>query len=257
MKNIYDMVASLGGNCSAAIQLKNRGLRCEAYPLDWVYMESEISIRWLIDGFANRFADFALKENLQEMSDGLKTGVAKYSYRDAHTGFCMIHHFNESVCDVAAYERQMAIIRRRIDRFFERIAESKRILFILTVRFPINPQLVMELKDQLGRLYPGKLFDVHVKEFNAVLSAPHVLAESWPCEYGFAGGERYRYDAFPYSFDYASKEWEFLDDIEITDRPLAKPKGWAKVIYKIWKKSSKWLNDRGYGVRGVKFGGRP
>ena len=253
MKTRYDMIASLGGNCSAAIQLKNRGLRRESYPLDWVYMEDEKPVAYLANGFENGFADLALRENLHLFTDGLKTGVARYSYRDVHTGFCFIHHFNELVDDVAAYERQVAVIRRRTERFLDRIRESKRVLFILTVRFAFDPGHVVRLKSTLLRLFPGTEFDIHIKEFNANLSSPLALSESWPAELGFSGGERFACDAFPYSFDYASREWEFLDDVELNGCARPPLRGWARTVYKVWKKSGKWLNDRGYGVLGVKF----
>ena len=255
MKKAYDMIASLGGNCSAAMQLRNRGLRYESYPLDWVYMESEKSIRWLCKAFENGFTDFALRENMEEIPKELHSGVAKYSFRDTNTGFCFIHHFNDRIdIDQAAYDRDIAVIRKRIERFLCRIESSKDIFFILTVRFAFDPKTVMDLKATLERLYPGKNFDIHVKEFNAKLSSPLAIAEKWPEEYHFAGGERYCYDSYPYSFEYASKEWEFLDDLEIKGWTVAKPKGWAKVIYKIWKKSSKWLNECGYRVVGIRFG---
>lgn len=253
MKTRYDMIASLGGNCSAAIQLKNRGLRREAYPLDWVYMESEKSVAYLARGFENGFSDLALRENLRLFTDGLKTGVARYSYRDVHTGFCFIHQFDELVDDVAAYERQIAVVRRRTERFLNRVRESKRVLFILAVRFAFDPGLVVDLKSKLRRLFPGTEFDIHVKEFNAKLSSPLALAESWPAELGFSGGERFAHDAFPYSFDYAGREWAFLDEVELNGFLRPRPRGWARVVYKAWKKSGKWLNDRGYGVLGVKF----
>lgn len=40
-KKTYDLIASLGGDCSAASQLRLRGLRHEAYPFDWTYIGSE------------------------------------------------------------------------------------------------------------------------------------------------------------------------------------------------------------------------
>ena len=250
----YDMIASLGGNCSAAMQLKNRGLRREAYPLDWVYMESEASIRYLCEAFKNRFADFALQKNLKLMECDANPGFAKYSYRDIHTGFGFKHHFNERVdLDEAVYNRCIATMRRRIARFLDRLDKAQDVLFILTVRFDADPNLVVKLKETLAGLYPGKTIDIHFKMSNAKLSNPLTLAEAWPPEYGFAGGERCSYDSYPYSFEYAGGEWAFLDCVEL--RGLEKPKlrGCAKLIYKVWKSTGKWLNERGYKVKGVRF----
>lgn len=253
MKISYDMIASLGGNCSAAIQLQDRGLRREAYHLDWVYAETEKSIEYLVKAFDNDFCDFALRENMEEFTDGLQKGVARYSYRDRLSGFCFIHHFNERIEDPVAYERQIAPVRRRVKRFLERLETSRRVLLVLTVRFPVEPALLVDLKNVLDLKYPGKKIELHVKEFNAKLSSPLSLCESWPEELGLSGGERYRCDSFPYSFTHASREWEFLDGLSLSGWIAPKPRGLAKLVYSIWKKSGKWLNGRGYGVKGVKF----
>ena len=253
MSKSYDMIASLGGNCSAAMQLKNRGLRREAYPFDWVYMESEKSIWYLIEAFGNGFKDFALEKNLVPLYDGPTTGVARYSYKDVLTGFCFVHHFNEKLVTTDAYERQMNPFRRRLARFLERIDMARDILFILTVRFPVGIATLKKLALVLNKLYPEKNIDLHVKEFNAKLSSPLSLVESWPLECGFSGGERHAYDAFPYSFEYASREWAFLDDIKLNGFVKPPMRGWARAVYKLWKKSGKWLNGNGYGVLGVKF----
>ena len=165
MKKTYDLIASLGGDCSAACQLMNRGQRLEAYPFDWTYMESDKAVKYLIDGFANGFADFALRQNLQIMHDIKLPGTARFLFRDIHTGYCFIHHFNERVdLDERAYERAIEPLRRRRNRFLSRLNEAKDIFFILAVRVPINPQSVVDLMCSLRRMYPDKNFDFHVKE---------------------------------------------------------------------------------------------
>ena len=42
MKSVreYDFCMSLGGSCSAAMQMKQRGLRLASMPLDWVHGRS-------------------------------------------------------------------------------------------------------------------------------------------------------------------------------------------------------------------------
>ena len=256
MQKTYDMIASLGGNCSATIQLKHRGLRREAYPLDWVYMESDKSVRWLCGAFENGFVDFALRENMEIFPKEANSGVAKYSFRDTLTGFCFIHHFNERIDqDQAAYNRSMVAIRRRIDRFLRRIEEAESVLFILTVNFAVEPMLVVELLATLRQRYPGKTIDIHFKEFGAEFSNPLVLAEAWPAEYGFAGGERHTWAAYAYSLNITGHEWRFLDELSLTDRfrKTVHKKWYDKFIYKIWKSCGKHLNENGYGVFNVIF----
>ena len=256
MLKSYDMIASLGGNCSAAMQLKNRGLRREAYPLDWVYMESDKSVRWLCSAFENGFADFALRQNLVLMSELNHSGSAKYAYRDVHSGFCFIHHFNERVdLDQAAYDCAMVTMRKRMDRFLHRLKEAQSVLFILATNIPMSPDVVVELRETLRQCYPDKTIDIHFKEFSATLSNPLALVEAWSDKYGFAGGERHVRPAYPYSFNLAGYEWAFLDELSLTDKfPHAKHKKWYdKYIYKLWKTFGKYLNDKGYGVLNVRF----
>lgn len=250
------MIASLGGNCSAAMQLRNRGLRYESYPLDWVYMESEKSIRWLCKAFENGFADFALRENMEEIPKELHSGVAKYSFRDTNTDFCFIHHFNDRIdIDQAAYDQAISVVRKRISRFLRRIEEAESVLFILTANFPVDPALVAELLATLRRRYPGKTIDIHFKEFGVKFLNPLTLSEAWPQEFGFAGGARYAWLAYPYSYNFAGQEWQFLDELSLTDKFRREPnkKWYDKYAYKIWKSCGKYLNEKGYGVVNVRF----
>lgn len=252
----YDMIASLGGNCSAAMQLKNRGLRREAYPLDWVYMESDKSVRWLCSAFENGFADFALRENMEMFSNSTHSGVAKYSFRDTHTGYCFIHHFNDRIDQYqAVYDQAISVVRKRISRFLRRIEEAESVLFILTANFPVDPALVAELLATLRRRYPGKTIDIHFKEFGVKFSNPLTLSEAWPVEYGFAGGERHAWAAYPYSYNFTGHEWQFLDELSLSDRfrKPANKKWYDKYAYKIWKSCGKYLNEKGYGVLNIRF----
>ena len=48
----YDLIVSLGANCSAAHNLRYRNMRPFSLPLDWVYIENDKPIKWLINAFA-------------------------------------------------------------------------------------------------------------------------------------------------------------------------------------------------------------
>lgn len=55
--NRYDLICSLGGNCSVAHNLLYRGLRKFALPFDWTYFEDISAIYKLAESFEVKFAD--------------------------------------------------------------------------------------------------------------------------------------------------------------------------------------------------------
>ena len=66
-KQKFDLVFSLGGNCTAAHNLQYRGLRKFSLPFDWTYIVDEKAIYNLAEGFQTDFKYFLLKENLEEL----------------------------------------------------------------------------------------------------------------------------------------------------------------------------------------------
>lgn len=65
--NRYDLICSLGGNCSVAHNLLYRRLRKFALPFDWTYFEDISAIYKLAESFEVKFADQLKKENLVEL----------------------------------------------------------------------------------------------------------------------------------------------------------------------------------------------
>lgn len=94
----YDLIVSLGGNCSAAAQLNMRGLRQEALPFDWVYVVDERPFIWLAEHVGDRWRDLCLKENLQEITPGHAEWSAEHAdrvqYVDRESGYRFVNHFN-------------------------------------------------------------------------------------------------------------------------------------------------------------------
>ena len=56
----YDLVCSLGGNCTVAHNLFYRNKRYFSLPFDWLYMENETPVFKLAECFKNDFKDFCL-----------------------------------------------------------------------------------------------------------------------------------------------------------------------------------------------------
>ena len=89
----YDLIASLGANCSVAYELKRRFLRSFSLPFDWLLIDDSRTFAYLARAFRNRFDDFMLKENLVE----LECGDGKYvPYYDKCSGCKFLHFFQRT-----------------------------------------------------------------------------------------------------------------------------------------------------------------
>lgn len=167
----YDLIVSLGGNCAAAYQMKRRGLRPFALPFDYLFMNSQKTIRYLSEGFKNGFKDFCLKENLREMTPQEKAAAGgdkdKFKYNDTLTDYGFIHHFKHSIADKNGYEETAAVFRRRINRLFDKINESKKILFLLETHFSYDISLAKSLRDAVQALYPDKEIYWEIIQFSS------------------------------------------------------------------------------------------
>jgi len=64
MGNEYDLIVSLGANCSAAANMKRRGLRRCSLPFDWLHVAEDGPLPWLAEHLQDGLSGFCLKENL-------------------------------------------------------------------------------------------------------------------------------------------------------------------------------------------------
>ena len=116
----YDLVVSLGANCSAAAQLRIRGLRHVALPFDWLYVVDERPFVWLADHVSDNWSGLCLKENLSEITpdhpEWNSEHLDRVKYVDAESGYRLVNHFNVSIDNVEEYLRVYGTLRRRIER---------------------------------------------------------------------------------------------------------------------------------------------
>lgn len=164
----YDMICSLGGNCAAAMQADFRGLRKYSLPFDYLFMKDEQTIKYLLNGFKNKFSDFFLRENMVELV-GDERGDDRHGcvqYKDMLSGYRAIHAFKEHVeNNVEHYNEVMSMFRRRFDRMFEKIENSDRVAFILATPFSFDLKLLKPLQKYLSKKYPHKTIDWYVVQF--------------------------------------------------------------------------------------------
>ena len=78
----YDLIASLGANCSVAYELKRRFMRAFSLPFDWLCIDNSRTFAYLAHAFRHRFDDFMLKENLVELRKGdpLFVAIIRYTF---------------------------------------------------------------------------------------------------------------------------------------------------------------------------------
>jgi len=205
-KKEYDLICSLGGNCSVAHNLRYRNMRPFSLPFDWVYMENEKTIQYLIEGFADNFQNLCKRENLERLPD---TKDHKLIYLDNYSGYCFPNHFSQEIETSDEYFKMSEKLKRRINRLINAIQNSKTILFILSVGFSVNKALLEKLYISLSEMFPDKTIDFNFVQFNA--------EEDYSSNDDTGKGVHISTHRRPYNnydFSQTNFEWEFLDNIK-------------------------------------------
>lgn len=237
----YDLVVSLGANCSSAANMRRRGLRRCSLPLDWVYVMDERPLLWLAEHLPDHLRDFCRKENLVRITpdhpEWSATDARKFKYIDTGSGYRFVHLFRRPVETSDEYEKVMPVLRRRIERMFELIGRSQRVLLLLATGKPIGDAALEAVKAAFERLYPDVAFDLEFlkfeeAEFNAVKIVERAPARGIHImEVPRAINE--------YDFSVTNFEWSFLDDIALTSR-VVRP-GLKESLVLSAKRLLRWL----------------
>lgn len=118
---VYDEVISLGKDCQAAFQLRNYGLRKEAYPFDWLVTP--------IDGLGlflgTHGAHFLDPDKLVY----LNASGPYFHVWDSQFNFLIYHDF-QTPDYMSDYEEVKVKYERRIARLFKLMNSNKRVLFV-------------------------------------------------------------------------------------------------------------------------------
>lgn len=77
----YDNIISLGGNCSAASQLKQRGLRLQAMPFDYFFLRNEEDLKKAIFALKNNFENCFLKTRFKSQRSIFTINKIKKGYQ--------------------------------------------------------------------------------------------------------------------------------------------------------------------------------
>lgn len=227
-KEMFDMIVSLGGNCSAAAQMVNRGLRAYSLPFDWASMADYHTVEYIPEGLKDKFKNFCLKENLEELKGQERADEKfKYQYKDNYTGYRLIHLFHGFINEEGVYEQGYKTIKRRIKRLYEKLAKAKKVMIILQLNFVIDEKYIYEIKKTFEELYPDIEF-----EFRIIMLEADKYEEKQDgnlyMTYSRRGINMYDFDPIRTNW-----EWNFLDRIGINEKI---PKNKVKISFKLFKK---------------------
>ena len=224
----YDLIVSLGGNCAVAQQLVWRNKRPFSLGLDWLSMPDEKPVRFLVKAFGNKFSDFALRENLQDVTDVVpKKNPSLIIYFDRASGFHFLHQFSLRQNDPDWYDKDASKLKMRIDRMFSAVAQCQRVLFILATSFSYEEGLADGLVRAVRAAFPSVTCDFRMMMFNAGKDE-ECLREDF--EVVRIKRPIHRYDLYA-----TSAVWAFLDDIEVTSCQYPALKGLNRLCYRLWK----------------------
>lgn len=134
-KNSYDVIYSLGGNCSTAGFLNKHFLRVTSGPFDWWAMQRlcQENFDWRIRLICTHFEGFMRKEDMERvpLPEGAPEDKLFDNYCDHFgPGFYFPHDFPAGVPFEEAYAEVKEKYDRRIARFYRKIQESERVLLV-------------------------------------------------------------------------------------------------------------------------------
>ena len=249
----YDLIVSLGGNCSVAFQLRHRGKRPFSLPFDWALMSDDLPIRYLSQAFKTQFDNFLQYEKVEEFeSPANEFGRMTLRVRDAVSGYKFIHHFFGRQLNREIFEKGRAIIRKRIDRLYEKLVKSKRVLFVLLTAFTFDDILVKELRNGIVEAFPGMEVELRVMQFGAALPFVKIEDDGLLRIYGHARSFSSVYDC-----QLTATEWRWMDRLRVKSLPMPEERRkqsiWIKWKFKIWKHLGKSLELDGAGCANMRF----
>lgn len=169
-KTKYDLIFSIGGNCSCTEAIRLAGLQYLSFPLDWAgptedhpeIFRPERDVLDLCDAVCRGFRDCYNEEDFLFIAERPQDDTASYVNR--RTGWLFNHDFKVATPLAECYPAVIAKYRRRIARFLSLVRASKRVLAVRIDR-PTQPvpTTVADCRTVLDRLsagFPGVRFDL-------------------------------------------------------------------------------------------------
>lgn len=207
----YDLICSLGANCSVSSELKRRGLRQVALPFDWTWFNSERSVNSLAEGFQTCFANFMQIEKLRKLENDEYSSwhSDRYQYEDLNTGFRYFNHFYRTENEDAEKLRVIELFRKRCKRFDYFLKNSKKVLLILSVICDIDTDCVKNLYRVVQELYPNCEINIHFQAFDCEKDEIQTFDNLIVI--------KYKRKENVYDYTNTNWEWRFLDKLKLSE----------------------------------------
>lgn len=163
----FDLIFSLGENCSVAHYLQRFKLRDMSSPFDWLCMAT---LQTRIDLLINGFSGFLEKENLNKIFVPSCGDHYNDSYCDEKLGFYFLHDFPKGQSIDDSFGEVKEKYNRRIDRLLKRIPRSRKVLLVWAgFDGPIADEEFVGVLQKLKDAYPGVEFYLLVIENDLAL----------------------------------------------------------------------------------------
>lgn len=160
-KERYDYICSIGSSCLCAMSLHDAGLRLSSGPFDWLLGPSLKSRAEMI---ANGFAGWFEREDLRcigktDIVNAKSVKIQRDGYVNDRTGYTFLYDFDAGSSFDEAYPAVREKYERRIERFYNLMRASRRVLLVWVENQyeddrPSDEEVAMSLKI-LKDVFPG------------------------------------------------------------------------------------------------------
>ncbi len=146
----YDLIISLGQDCSVAGSLRNLKYKNASYPFDW----NVTSLNFVLKSFETKFTTFICDWNEYVPSQKGHIKEKNNSIEFSHDS-----SFKDLQLNIQSKRKFVEKYKRRCDRINTILNEKKRILFVRKGQFDSVSQL-SDLKNIIKRNYPTIIFKI-------------------------------------------------------------------------------------------------
>ena len=206
----YDAIISLGGSCATCLQLRKRELQTYAYPFDYVFCENaQFQFEMLAKLFETNFEGWLKKKNIIPLEEKERGISDLFQYKDGYTGYRYIHDFKKKVSEDGVYEAFYEKYNRRLKRLYDKIENSKRIMFISDSVSNLTFGDVQRFMDVIHHKWKNKKFKLSIMNFN---SRKDEILEKNNVKIVNLSREKNNYDFFGMNYEWG---W-IMDDLKLS-----------------------------------------
>lgn len=164
-KEYYDLIFSIGSGCSCSYHLRQNKLQHCSFPFDWVVNKSAMNIYKV---FANKFADYPLKENMERIRDTPDGNI----FRDNKYQIEYVHDFPKSRSFDENFEILAAKMFRRSERLIRKINSARNVLMVYQDNQIYDMNVIYQLLKEMSAIFPKQNFSLLYILFDKNYSEP-------------------------------------------------------------------------------------